>query len=171
MSFLIRIDDRLLHGQVVEGWIKPLKIELIVICSDTVYCDLLQKSLFEMATPSFLKLECNSIEMTAEKLINKSYNNIRTLILISSFKELYELVLKIKEKALDFIFPPINVGGIRYSEGRKLIEKALCLGIEDLEFIKKLNESGIVLEYYVLPSDPKIVLNNIIEEIEKNLKS
>jgi PTS system mannose-specific IIB component len=39
MSYTIRIDDRLVHGQVVQGWIKHLEIDTIAVCSDEVYCD------------------------------------------------------------------------------------------------------------------------------------
>ncbi|MCX7957338.1 MAG: PTS sugar transporter subunit IIB [Endomicrobia bacterium] len=170
MSYIIRVDDRLIHGQVVEGWIKPLNIDTIVICSDLVACDIIERTLFEMSTPKHVKLECNTIVSTAEKIINNSYEKINTLILISSLEDLYNLVIEARKISSNYIFPPVNIGGIRYCEGRKQLYKALCLNKQDLQVIKELNDLGIVLEYYLLPLDTKIVLNNIINEIETNLK-
>lgn len=169
MSYIIRIDDRLVHGQIVEGWIKPLNIEVIVICSDHIYSNSLEKVLFEMSVPAHVKLDFSSIFLTAQKIANKNYDRNNVLILLSSLEDLYKLVLETKKNLPDYIFPPVNIGGIRYCKDRKQLYKALCLNKEDLEIIKKLNDNNIILEYYLLPQDNKIVLNNIIEEIEKNI--
>ena len=68
MSYIVRVDDRLIHGQVVEGWIKPLRITTIVVASDSVYCDLMQKALFELSVPPSVTLKCCSLALTAEDL-------------------------------------------------------------------------------------------------------
>ncbi len=170
MEYIIRVDDRLIHGQVVEGWIKPLKISLVVICSDSIYCDAMQKTLFSLAIPPKVSLECSPISETAENIVTKKYKN-NTLILISSLVELDLLIQNVKTKNPDYIFPPINIGGLRYCSGKKQIYKALCLDNKDLELIKKFSTQNIVLEYYLLPNDNKIVLNKEIYEIEKVLNS
>ncbi|MFN3550997.1 MAG: PTS system mannose/fructose/N-acetylgalactosamine-transporter subunit IIB [Endomicrobiia bacterium] len=167
MSYIIRVDDRLLHGQVVEGWIKPLNIDKIVVCSDLVACDIVEKTLFEISTPKHVKLECNTIVFTAENLTKGIYDKESVLILVSSLEELYSLVLETRKIVADYVFPAVNIGGIRYCEGKKQVYKALCLNKNEINIIRKLNDLGIILEYYLLPSDTKIVLNNIINEIEK----
>ncbi|MEN3013768.1 MAG: PTS sugar transporter subunit IIB [Endomicrobiia bacterium] len=171
MGYIIRIDDRLLHGQVIEGWVKPLKIEKIVVASDVVSCDPLQRSLYLVSTPEAVKLECLSLESTSEKIVAGEFEKIKTIILISSLKELYDLVLKIKNTIFNFLPPPVNVGGIRHIESRVQIYKALFLSLEDLEIIKKLDALNVKLEYYVLPDDPKILINEKILEIEEIVKS
>ncbi len=167
MGYIIRIDDRLVHGQVVEGWIKPLSIDTIVVCSDEIYCDDVSKTLFEISVPSSVKLKCLSIDQTAEEVIKGEYEKCSALILIASLQNLYDFVVKIRQKLPDYKLPNVNIGGIRYITGRKQIYKALFLNKEDLEIIKKLDSFGIILEYYVLPNDEKILLNNKIHEFEK----
>jgi mannose/fructose/N-acetylgalactosamine-specific phosphotransferase system component IIB len=166
MSYIIRIDDRLVHGQVVEGWIKPLSIEDIVVCSNEVYCDEVSKTLFEMSVPSYITLKCLSVQNTAEEIVEGKYEKKNTLILIASLKDLYELVVKIKQKLHEYKLPNVNVGGIRYIPERKQIYKALFLNKQDIEIIKQLDKLGVVLEYYVLPNDEKILLNNKIQQLE-----
>ncbi|MCS7230609.1 MAG: PTS sugar transporter subunit IIB [Elusimicrobiota bacterium] len=167
MSYIIRIDDRLLHGQVIEGWIKPLKIEKLVVSSDIVYCDSLQKNLYLISVPENIELECLSLELTAEKISAGKFDKIKTLVLISSLKDLYELVLKIRKIFPDYKLPPVNVGGIRHTEGRVQIYKALFLSLEEIQIIKKLEQLGITLEYYVLPEDPRVLINEKISQIEE----
>lgn len=166
MSYIIRIDDRLLHGQVIEGWVKPLKIEKIVIASDIICYDSMQQSLYSISTPEYVKLECLSLDSTAKNIALGSFDKCNALILISSLKELYEVVLKVKSISASYEFPTVNVGGIRYIEGRVEIYKALYLSKQDLEVIKELNKY-VKLEYYVLPKDPKISINEKIQEIEE----
>lgn len=166
MSYIIRIDDRLLHGQVIEGWVKPLKIEKIVISSDAVCCDCLQQNLYSLSTPEYVKLECLSLESTAQKISLGEFDKYKTLILIGSLKELYDVVLKVKNVSSFYEFPSVNIGGIRHIEGRVEIYKALYLNKQDLEIIKKLDMYNIKLEYYVLVNDPKILINEKISEIE-----
>ncbi len=170
MSYIIRVDDRLIHGQVVEGWIKSLNIDTIVICSDFVACDVIEKTLFEISTPKHVKLECNTIILTAKNLTDGVYDKGNVLILVSSLEELCSLILETRKIISDYIFPPVNIGGIRYCEGKKQIYKALCLNKNEVNIIKKLNDLGIILEYYLLPFDTKVVLNNIIIEIERAME-
>ena len=49
---LVRIDDRLVHGQIVQGWLKVIDINKIVVVSDAVANDRMQQMLLAMAVPS-----------------------------------------------------------------------------------------------------------------------
>ena len=54
---LVRIDDRLVHGQIVQGWLKVIDINKIVVVSDAVANDRMQQMLLAMAVPSSVELE------------------------------------------------------------------------------------------------------------------
>ena len=53
---IVRIDDRLIHGQIVQGWLKTVDVDKILIVSDEVASDEMQKILLSMAVPSSVKL-------------------------------------------------------------------------------------------------------------------
>ena len=63
---LARIDDRLIHGQVVVGWAQALKANHIVVIDDDVAGNDMQKFLFRMATPDDIKLSILKINEAAE---------------------------------------------------------------------------------------------------------
>ncbi|MFQ3675058.1 MAG: PTS sugar transporter subunit IIB [Endomicrobiia bacterium] len=169
MSYLIRVDDRLVHGQVVEGWIKPLKISLIIICSNTVACDIMQQTLFKLSVPPHVKLECEKIEETAFNIVNNKYKKENVLILISSLKDLNNFVDHVLSLSKNFVLENINIGGLRHCGNKKQIYRALCLDKEDVELIKNLISKNIILDYYILPGDNKINLNTLFLDIEKNV--
>ncbi len=171
MSYIIRLDDRLIHGQVVEGWIKPLNIDTLVVCSDSICNDPVAKTLFEISIPKDVALYCLSIEETSNEILKSSYTKHNVLILISSLKDLYELVSKVLQKEKNFVFPMINIGGIRYISGRKQIYKALYLNKEDFELMSALINMGVELEYSVLPTEEKIILREKIDKIKQILEN
>ena len=63
---LIRIDDRLIHGQVVVGWVKALNIDRLVVVNDAIAKNSMQKTLMEMAVPSGLKVSFYTVEEAAQ---------------------------------------------------------------------------------------------------------
>ncbi len=171
MSYIIRVDDRLVHGQVIEGWIKPLKISMITICSDTIACDIMQKTLYKLSVPPHVALECDNIETVAKKIVEKKYEKENVLILISSLQELNVLVnnvLRFSEKTL---LNTINIGGLRHCGNKKQVYRALCLDMKDIELLKELISKKIVMEYYILPDDKKLKLNDLVLDLEKTVKN
>ncbi len=170
MSYIIRVDDRLIHGQVVEGWLKPLSINTLVVCSDNICNDPVSITLFKISVPKGVELKCLSIETTATDIVKGIYDTKNVLILISSLNELYDLVKKVLQKKNDYSFPMINIGGVRYIPSRKQIYKALYLNQEDFELINSLISMNIKLEYSVLPNDEKIILKDKIDKIKQILE-
>lgn len=166
MSYIVRVDDRLIHGQVVEGWIKPLRITTIVIASDSVYCDLMQKALFELSVPPSVTLKCCSLALTAEDLARGAYDKGSTLILVASLHDLVELIEQVQSRAPGASIPPVNIGGLRHSGGKKQVYRALCLDESDLRIIRRLLDRGVVLEYYLLPNENRLDLGQRMVELE-----
>jgi mannose/fructose/N-acetylgalactosamine-specific phosphotransferase system component IIB len=64
---LLRIDDRLVHGQVVEGWIKSLRVNHIVVASDVVAADDTQMALYMLAVPYGVQLNCLTVAQAARR--------------------------------------------------------------------------------------------------------
>ena len=61
---LVRIDDRLVHGQIVQGWLKNIDVNKIVVVSDSAATDDMQKMLMAMAVPIGIELEVNTVKDT-----------------------------------------------------------------------------------------------------------
>lgn len=157
MIVVLRIDDRLIHGQVVEGWLNCLRINHIVVCNNDVANDEVQKTFLRMAVPENIKLSVFSIDEGAEKLNSPTFKNDRIMVLLSSPAD----VLKLIEKG--FIPPKVNVGCIQYYPGKKQIHQAVSVGPQEIKCFQELCEKGINVEIKLLPTDKGIDIKNLLK--------
>jgi mannose/fructose/sorbose-specific phosphotransferase system IIB component len=154
---LVRIDDRLIHGQVVENWMKFLKINRVVIVNDFVASDRMQKTLFSMAVPDHAKISILTIAQAKEAILNGQFEGDRAMLLLVSPQDVLNLInkgVRIKE---------VNVGGMHYSPEKKQILKAISVSKEDIQAFQELDKLGVHLEARMVPDDEKIDIMEIIK--------
>jgi mannose/fructose/sorbose-specific phosphotransferase system IIB component len=159
---LCRIDDRLIHGQVVEGWLRIINADSIVIVSDEVAKDEMQQALLSLAVPRNIKVSSFSVEEAAKKLTEGFFQKDRLLLLFSNPQDVLRFI-KSGGKITS-----VNVGGMHYVSGKKQILRTLSVDDKDLSSLKEISSMGIELEGRVLPDDERI---NVIEVIEGKRKS
>ena len=154
---LVRIDDRLIHGQVVENWMKFLKIDHVVVVNDFVASDRMQKTLFSMAVSDHAKISILTITQAKEAILNGQFERDRAMLLLVSPQDVLSLIdkgVRIKE---------INVGGMHYSPDKKQILKAISVSKEDMQAFQELDKLGSHLEARMVPDDEKIDIMEIIK--------
>lgn len=154
---LVRIDDRLIHGQVVENWMKFQKINHVVVVNDFVASDRMQKTLFSMAVPDHAKISILTIAQTKEAILNGQFERDRAMLLLVSPRDVLNLInkgVRIKE---------VNVGGMHYSPDKKQILKAISVSKQDIQAFQELDKLGVRLEARMVPDDEKIDIMEIIK--------
>ena len=154
---LLRIDDRLVHGQVIEGWVKALRINRIVVASDTVEADDTQKALYHLAVPHGVELSCLNVADTAKEWKAHRWDKDRAMVLVSTPQEalrLYEGGSPIQS---------INLGGLHFRNGRIQVLKGISLDDGDVRALKSLASKGVVLEARPLPLDEPFDIAHYVE--------
>jgi PTS system mannose-specific IIB component len=146
---LMRVDDRLVHGQVVEGWLPSLKADLIVVVSDAAASDPIQSALMKMAMPPTVGLLVLGIADAADALASPQMAARRALVLVPGPAE--ALALLKKGVAVD----RINVGGLHFTIGKVQLGRALFLDEKDKDALRAIAARGVRLEGRPLPSDPE----------------
>ncbi len=147
---LVRIDDRLLHGQVAIGWVKATMPTHLVVANDAVAGDPVQRSLMELAAPSTLKVTICRVQDTASLCNGIQLHGQRVLLLFANPRDALQAVtdgLEVKE---------INVGGLRYQPGKRQIMKAVSIDAQDSDFFRKLIERGIAVKVQMVPTDDPV---------------
>jgi PTS system mannose-specific IIB component len=155
---LVRIDDRLVHGQIVQGWLKNISVDKIVVASDIAASDGLQKMLMSMAVPTNVSLEVKNVDDAIKSISDGEYVGAKTMILASSPAD----ILKMLENGADF--KSVNVGGMHFVSGKRQLLRNMSVDDCDIENLYKIYVKGIELENRVLPLDER---TNIIPVIEK----
>ena len=151
----VRIDDRLIHGQVATTWVKKYDIEQIIIVNDKVAGDKIQQSVLKMSAPPELKVAIFGVDKFTE-VYNSNPIKRRTMLIYTNPEDVYKNVrggLK---------FPYLNVGGMKMVEGKKKISKAVSVDERDIGFFTKLLDEEIKIEVQMVPNDKEVQLREII---------
>lgn len=146
---LLRVDDRLIHGQVVEGWLPHLQADLVVVVSDAAAADEIQGALMKMALPPSVGLVICSVADAPALLADPKLAARKALVLVPGPAEALALV----EKGLKI--DRVNVGGLHFTMGKVQLGRALFLNETDKLALRALAKRGVRLEGRPLPTDPE----------------
>lgn len=142
----VRIDDRLLHGQVARSWVKEEGANLIVVANDKVAEDRETQKLMNIATPLYADTRFLSIDNLIEK-IKDDHDGKKVLILVEGPAD----ALKLLEAGLDI--KSINVGNMRELPGTEKVIDDVFVDAEDRASFKKIHDKGVGLDLRILSSD------------------
>ena len=140
MITLLRVDHRLLHGQVAFSWTQYVGADCILIANDSVPGDELRKTTIKLAKPPSVKLVI--------KNINDSIEAIKSGV-VESVNDAWRIASAIDE------IKSINLGGIKAKEGSKNISKAINLLPTEIEQLQQLVGKGVEVEIRQVPNDRK----------------
>lgn len=158
----VRIDDRLIHGQVAAFWCNTLKAQRIMVANDLVAADELQKSVLRMVAPPGVATSIITKEKAAENIKAGKYDQERVMLILKNPGDALDLInLGVEIKA-------INVGNMAHKENTVQIKRSINVRQEDVENFKKLNADGVELTSIMVPDEPKTNLMDYIEKLEKH---
>ncbi|MFI4853324.1 MAG: PTS mannose transporter subunit IIAB [Candidatus Makana argininalis] len=156
---LARIDDRLIHGQVVTSWTKETKINRIIVISDEVDADKNRKNLLIQVAPPGITSHVINIAKSIRVFNNPKYANDRVMLLFNNPSD----VLSVIEKGIKI--KSINIGGMSYNKNKIQINNAISVDKKDIIAFKKLNKLGIELEVRKVYKDTSLNLINLIKNL------
>ncbi len=146
---ILRVDDRLIHGQVIAGWARPLGIEVLILASDRISKDEWSCRVYRLAIPDGIQFYCFDIQSSAQFLLRQS-DEKRMMAIVERIRDAYILLLnglKVKE---------VNIGGLGFTEGARTIAPYIYLTPEDVESAVKIYQMGIKLIGRQLPNSPPV---------------
>lgn len=149
-----RIDDRLIHGQVVTAWIAHSDAVQILVADDAAAKDTFQQTLLKMATPKSVKLIIKSMA-EAKEMIETDEGDAKTLLLVRGPKNALYLIDSCKDVT------SINVGNINMKKGKRKILGNCWLNEEEEADIRKLAEK-VEVEVRAVPNEHKQILVNLL---------
>ena len=145
---ILRVDDRLIHGQVIAGWVRPLGINSIVIASNKLSHDEWACNAYRLAIPDGIDFSCYTIGECVRNIPKE--NKRRIMIIVESVTEASELFKK------GLVVKEINVGGLSYREGAREIAPYIYLSTADIESVVYLHSHGVKITGKQLPNSVAI---------------
>lgn len=130
---LVRIDSRLIHGQVVQGWLPSLSVQEVIVVSATACESKLMGNMMRMSLPQEYSLKILSPEQAAHYL--KTEGDKKVFVIAEDLDSLFTLLqsgIKFKE---------ITIGNTKYEEGKKQYAQGVFLSAREVAEIKQKAET------------------------------
>jgi mannose/fructose/N-acetylgalactosamine-specific phosphotransferase system component IIB len=153
---LCRIDDRLVHGQVVIGWGRPLGVEFIVLVDPSVAASPWEQDLYRMAVPPELEIRFATVEEAAPQLGAWQAGERRGVILTGDIETMAAL-----HRTAPGVMRRINLGGIHHRPGRRERLPYVYLTDEELRCLVALEAGGAEITAQDLPTSPAVPLRTL----------
>jgi PTS system mannose-specific IIB component/fructoselysine and glucoselysine-specific PTS system IIB component len=154
---LFRVDDRLIHGQVVVGWGRPLGVNRIVLVDDQVAGSAWEQDLYRMAVTPDVEVDFVTLAGAAGQLRDWKSDPRRTLVLTGDLETMAAL-----HTADPVTVHRINLGGIHHRAGRRERLPYLYLTDEEMARLEALEAAGAAVAAQDLPTTPPVTLKALV---------
>lgn len=161
MIKLLRIDDRLIHGQVAVSWTSFLGADTILVANDKAITDKLMQMAFNMAKPPQAILSIKSLEGAVAVINNPKHESKNILVVAATPQDAWYLLERCPAIA------SVCVGGIRQAPGKKMIECQVYLDQGDVDALDKMHKAGKNVFLQPVPTGRKLGYSDIIREFQK----
>jgi mannose/fructose/N-acetylgalactosamine-specific phosphotransferase system component IIB len=144
---LVRVDNRLVHGQILEAWVPFLKASCIVVADDQVASDFFRETVIRMAVPSEVQV------------VIRRGSGPSTIVLFSTVSAAWTAY------RLGFRFDKLNIGNIYNEECRLCCTQSVQMSDGDIRDITGLRNAGVQVEFRRVPREKPIDLFEIVRNI------
>lgn len=154
---LVRVDNRLVHGQVLEAWLPALDAQGILVADDEAAGNVLARSAMALAIPPGIAFAVVRVQAAADLLRagGKGPPAPRTLVLLRDVRD----AVGLHESGVSI--PLLNLGNVHFGAGRRQVAASVFLDAGEVEALEKLEERGTVVEVRPVPSESPLRLPGI----------
>jgi PTS system mannose-specific IIB component len=154
---LVRVDNRLVHGQVLEAWLPALAAHGILVADDEAAGNVLARSAMSLAIPPKVSFQVLRLDAAADLLKpgGKGPQAARTLVLLRDIRD----VVALHDKGVPI--PKLNLGNVHFGAGRQQVAPSVFLGAEELSALERLAAQGTEVEARAVPGERPLSLPEI----------
>jgi PTS system mannose-specific IIB component len=152
---LVRIDDRLIHGQVVAGWLRALGAQRIVIVDDAAARDEFLREVLSLAAPSGVPVEVLDVAGGAARCIDLATSQEPVIVLARSPRT----VLALRQAGVPI--EVVDLGGLGAGPGRRRLHRTISVSSDELAELRELEQLGTRVEIRIVADDRPIALKSL----------
>lgn len=144
---LTRIDNRLIHGQILESWVPFVQADCILVANDGIAGRPLQKMMMQAAVPSRLRVEIGTIVEMTRLLQSGRLDPCRVLLLFSNTRD----ALRAYQGGLEY--QRLNLGNLHADSGKTRMSCTVFLDSANVADLEALEQSGVEIWSRCIPTD------------------
>ena len=160
---LVRIDFRLIHGQVITKWFGQTRASEILIVDDELSQDEFMASIYEMSAPPGSKVTINTVDQAIERWNSEQLGQGKLLVLFKNVEQTY--------KAWKGGFPltEVQIGGLGSAPGRKVVFGPITLDDKDAGQLKEMSDAGVHVYLHQVPEEGSMEFTAVLEKNDFNI--
>ena len=156
---LVRVDSRMIHGQVCTHWIGATRADRIILVDDGIYNDPILSQVLGYAAPQNLKFEIISTDMAAEAYKKDKFGNGRVIIIFQNIANAKDTYFK------GFKYEELQIGGVEGGKpGKKVVHENISINNEEAESLKQIADEGCHIFFQMVPFSQKGELDSILKK-------
>lgn len=159
---LIRIDFRLIHGQVVTKWVKQANANRIIIVNDLLAKDEFLGSVYKMSAPSNVKVDIFTVNTAIGKWQVNQFGDGKILMLFKSVSDCRMMQQK------GFPMNTVQIGGLGGGSGRVNTSSGISFDAKDAQLLKEMCAEGSDVYIQVVPTQQKYEIEKVLDKLEFN---
>ena len=154
---LLRVDERLIHGQVVLGWGNQLRPDHYVVVDDGLAQSEWEQELYQLALPADTEVAFVTVEQARVQIPALESEGARAVVLMRGVRAAHDLALEGVLEGLE-----LNLGGLHHKEGCTRCRGYIHLSEEDQRMLKAIGDRGVTVSGQDLPASPKVLLAELL---------
>ncbi len=158
MIALLRVDNRLLHGQIFEAWVPRLKVRAIEVADDAAASSPLARAAMTLALPPGLRADIRAVAEVDWEALARSPEP--TLVV---FRDLADLAKAVEAGLTPDRAPAVNLGNIHFTDGRRAVTPSVFLSQSELDTVVRLARLGFAVEARAVPAEPSVGPETMVE--------
>jgi PTS system mannose-specific IIB component len=158
---LARVDNRLLHGQILEAWVPRLKIERIVVADDEASASPLAQAAMTLCLPPELKAEVRPV--AGVDYAQLSATGERVLLL---FRDVAALSRGVAGGLTPALAHDVNLGNVHFSPERRPVTPSVFLSADEVSEVGRLEAAGFGVSARAVPSDAPVGAREMAQKYE-----
>lgn len=153
---MVRVDYRMVHGQIVAKWIKFRPVDRLILADDNLVDDPFMGDIYRMAVPD------REVDIVRLKDVQKAINRKDDSILLI-FKDVVSAYTAYKN---GLQMPELNVGAVQNNAKRKSVVQGVALSVEEFNKLNEMKSEGVNVFLQPIPENDSISLNSIEKKIK-----
>lgn len=156
---LARIDNRLVHGQVLSAWVPALSVDAIVVLDDEAARNTLVRSAMAIAIPPDVQFEVAALADAAGALARVPAR-ARGLVLLRDVGDAEQVL------AAGVALGRLNLGNVHFSIGRAPVSQAVYLSLDEIARLEAIERRGTPVELRTLPREAPVGMAELRRRVE-----
>lgn len=158
---LVRIDHRLIHGQVMTMWTKEYVVDHILVIDDPLSKDDFMKQIYGMAVPSNMKVDMISVDEAVKRWKDNKLGSGSYLVLIRDPQT------ALRAWKSGFGIEKLQVGNVAADSGSVMVHKSSRLNKGHLPYLAEMLEGGVEVYIQSLPTESPVLLKDLLSNLNK----